>query len=336
MPPTLEDIARETRTSVSTVSRVLSGGRAAHRISPETRDRVLAVSKALGYRPNLLARGLRTRKSKTVALLISDISNPFFGRVASLIERLLHAEGYSLVLCNSAGDVGRESDYLELLPQKAIDGLIFVPITRTREALHEIVPEHMPVLVFDRPIPGVQATVSSNHEQIASALCDTLKSAGVETIAVVCGPHYIYTHRKRCETVSARFKVIASHEDRAQRETGRDAWRKFLSVRPDAIVCTNNFLAMGVMEEIRDAASAPILAVFDLIPMMHLLPIPIVGVRQDVPQLARHCVEQLMQMLNNEEAHLQPIIVPAEVVTNPAFERRRCCKEIELSPSYPK
>src|SRR6266508_3145470 len=135
MPPTLEDIAKQTRTSISTVSRVLSGGRAAHRISAQTRERVLAASKALGYRPNLLARGLRTRRSQTVALLISDIGNPYFAQLASLSERSLHAQGYSLVLCNSGGDVDRESEYLELLPQKAIDGLILVPIARTKKAL---------------------------------------------------------------------------------------------------------------------------------------------------------------------------------------------------------
>ncbi len=291
--PTLEDIARETSTSVSTVSRVLSGGRTATRISPETRERVLAASKALGYRPNLLARGLRTRKSNTVALLISDISNPFFGQVASLIERLLHAHGYSLVLCNSGGDVERETEYLQLLPQKAIDGLIFVAVTRTKEALEEIVPDHIPVVVFDRPIAGVNSTVSSDHQLIANNLCDTLEDAGVRNIAIVCGPHYIFTHRSRCEAVSRRFNVLGIHEDRAQRETGRAAWHRFLPLQPDAIVCTNNFLAMGVMEEMRDPQTAPILAAFDEIPMMHLLPIPLVGIRQDVHQLARQCVNQL-------------------------------------------
>src|SRR5688572_13987532 len=90
MPPTLNDIARETNTSVSTVSRVLAGGTVSQRISTATRGRVLAAAKAMGYRPNLMARGLRTRQSKTIALLVSDIANPFFSQIGSLVEQSLH------------------------------------------------------------------------------------------------------------------------------------------------------------------------------------------------------------------------------------------------------
>ncbi len=321
-PPTLEDIAKQTRTSISTVSRVLSGGRAAHRISAETRERVMAASKALGYRPNLLARGLRTRKSHTVAFLCSDIGNPFFAQVASLIERLLHAQGYSLVLCNSGGDVERETEYLELLPQKAIDGLIFVPIARTKKALMEAVPPNMPVVVLDRPIPGVDWIVSSDHDHMATILCDTIERVGVKSIAIVCGPQYIYTHRRRCELVSKRFKVIDTYEGRAQRETGRAAWLKFQPLRPDAIVCTNNFLATGVMEEIREPETAPIIAVFDEIPVMHLLPVPLVGIRQDIPLLAESAVKQLMLQLTTENAAPEPITLDSRVITNRAFHLR--------------
>src|SRR6476646_8769837 len=94
MAPTLVDIARETQTSVSTVSRVLSGGAMASRISQETRDRVQRAADRLGYRPNLLARSLRTRKTHTLALLVSDIGNPFFGQIGSLIERAVARHGY--------------------------------------------------------------------------------------------------------------------------------------------------------------------------------------------------------------------------------------------------
>src|SRR5213076_400994 len=100
LSPTLIDIARETNTSVSTVSRVLAGGAVAQRISRETRGRVLAAAQRMGYRPNLLARSLRTRKTNTIALLVSDIANPFFASIASRIEQSLHRHGYSLLLCN--------------------------------------------------------------------------------------------------------------------------------------------------------------------------------------------------------------------------------------------
>src|SRR5436190_4618573 len=150
LPPTLIDIARETNTSVSTVSRVLAGGTVAQRISEETRERVLEAAKRLGYRPNLLARSLRTRRSNTVALLLSDIANPFFASVCSLLEQYLYPHGYSLLVCNS-GELGqREVEYLEMLPRKGIDGLILVPLAETKEHLAKHFPVVIPLVVLDR------------------------------------------------------------------------------------------------------------------------------------------------------------------------------------------
>ena len=105
MPPTLIDIAREPPPYVRPVRRVLAGGSVAQRISEETRARVLEAAKRLGYRPNLLARSLRTRKSNTVAMLVPDIGNPFYARIASYIEQRLYPHGYSLLVCNS-GETG--------------------------------------------------------------------------------------------------------------------------------------------------------------------------------------------------------------------------------------
>jgi LacI family transcriptional regulator len=320
MLPTLEDIAKQTKTSISTVSRVLSGGRAAHRISAETRQRVLAASKAMGYRPNLVARGLRTRKSQTIALLAGDIGNPFFGRIASLIEQRLHQAGYSLLVCNSGGSIERETEYLELLPQKGIDGLIVVPLTSEKNVLMERLPSKLPLVLLDRPIPGIDASVSSDHEQMAHAVCDKLESVGVRSVAIACGPQFILPHRRRFEVVAGRFKVLDKHEGRAQRETGRAAWQKFSSLRADAIVCTNNFLALGVMEEMPGPGSVPLIAVFDEITTMHLLPIPLIGVRQDVALLAETCVKQLMSQLEGENGGVAPVLLPSRVVTNPAFD----------------
>src|SRR5438046_10762823 len=112
MAATLADIAKESRTSISTASRVLAGGAMARRISAATRERVHEAATKLGYRPNLLARSLRTRKSNTVALLVSDIANQFFGKIASLIEHSFHRHGYPQLLLNQAETLQREMEHL--------------------------------------------------------------------------------------------------------------------------------------------------------------------------------------------------------------------------------
>lgn len=317
---TLVDIARETGTSVSTVSRVLAGGNGAKRISEATRTRVLEAATRLGYRPNLVARSLRTRRSHTVALLVSDIANPWFGQIASLVEQSLHRHGYSLMLCNSGEDLERELEYLRLLPSKGIDGLIVVPLTRSRKVLLDQLPANLPLVILDRPIPGIPSSVSSDQEQSAGILCDVLERAGVRKVALVAGPQHVITHRRRAEIVAERFKVVARHEGPAQRETGRQAWIKFLHEQPEAVVCTNNFLGQGVIDGMADAEGpVPIIGVFDEIPMMHLLPIPIVASVQDVVMLAEGCVQQLLPQLRGEGTKVEPLVLPARAVANVSF-----------------
>jgi LacI family transcriptional regulator len=321
MSATLIDIARATNTSVSTVSRVLAGGASSKRISAVTRERVTAAARELGYRPNLVARSLRTRKTLTVALLVSDIANPFFGQLASLIEQSLHRRGYSLMLCNSGEDGQREVEYLQMITAKGIDGLIFVPTLTNREELYKVVPETLPLVILDRPIAGIETSVSSDQNQAAHLLCDILERAGVKRIGLVCGPHHVNTHRRRCEIVASRFDVIGRHEGEAKPETGRQAYVMFLGMQPDAIVCTNNFLGQGVIDAMADATDPPVIGMFDEIPMMHLLPVPLVSAVQDIPRLAEGCVTALMPQLEGG-ARGGPVVYPARAVSNRSFQAK--------------
>jgi LacI family transcriptional regulator len=322
MAPTLVDIARETKTSVSTVSRVLSGGAMANRISKDTREKVQRAADRLGYRPNLLARSLRTRKTYTIALLVSDVANPFFGQLGSLIERSLAQHGYSLVLCNSAEDLEKEADYLRMVAAKGIDGLIVVPLASSQEQIFQSVPQRLPLVILDRPIAGIASSVASDQDQIAQILCDTLDSAGVKQIALLCGPQHVITHRRRCEVLSQRFEVLSRYEGAAQKSTGRAAFLQFTEVlsKVQAIVCTNNFLAQGVVESLGQIEHPPIVGVFDEIPMMQLLRVPIVCSMQDIPALADGCVAQILKLLDGGKETVKPILLPAHVVTNKAFE----------------
>ncbi|HEY7086824.1 MAG TPA: LacI family DNA-binding transcriptional regulator [Tepidisphaeraceae bacterium] len=320
--PTLIDIARETNTSVSTVSRVLAGGTVAERISEETRGRVMKVAKQMGYRPNLLARSLRTRKTYTVAMIVADISNPFFSQIASYVEQQLHREGYSLVLCNSCEDPELEDEYLQLLPRKGIDGLILVPLMRGKKALTEMLPKNLPLVILDRPIPGIPASVSSDQDQMTHSLCDTLERDGVKKVLLIGGPANIYTHRRRAEIIAERFEVVARHDGPAAPETGRQAFVQNLGSDFDAVVATNNFLAMGFIDSIETIDEPPVIGTFDDIPLMHLLPLPIVVSMQDIPMLADGCVRQLLPQLNGQTRKIEPILLGTRVVTNRAFQSR--------------
>jgi DNA-binding LacI/PurR family transcriptional regulator len=307
---------------------VLSGGAMANRISKETRQRVQAAADRLGYRPNLLARSLRTRRTYTVALLVSDISNPFFAQLGSLIERSLARHGYSLMLCNSGENLEQEGGYLRLMAAKGIDGMIVVPLADNKERIDQHVPPTMPLVILDRPITGISSTVATDQDQSANILCDALDQIGVERIALVCGPRRVVTHHRRCEIAAGRFTVLSHHEGAAQKQTGREAYAKFAPMLPQiqAVVCTNNFLAQGVCECLADVERPPIIAVFDEIPTMNLLRFPIVCSMQDIPALADACVTQILKLLDATDTGaspepVRPIVLHASIVTNPAFDR---------------
>ena len=320
MPPTLVDIAKETHTSVSTVSRVLAGGIIANRISKETRERVQIVANRIGYRPNLVARTLRTRRSNTIALLVSDIANPFYSQIASLVEQRLHQHGYSLVLCNSGESATREVEYLQLLNQKAIDGLVLVPITINRDHLMQHIPLKLPLVILDRPIPGIDSTVACDQHQSAKLLCDTLHKSGVRRVAMVTGPLHVMTHQRRAQAFSECFEIVGQHEGPARQETGREAVAKLMPLGPDAIICTNNALAHGLIDALVQIENPPVIGVFDEVPMMNVISIPIVCAVQDVNALAEGCVAQLLPLLSGEEKVSHPMIIPGHTASNRAFE----------------
>ena len=312
---------------------MLAGGVIAHRLSKETRQRVEAAARELGYRPNLVARTLRTRRSSTIALLVSDIANPFFARLASLIEQRLHAHGYSLMLCNTGDEPKREAAYLHLLDQKAIDGLILVPVTVDRAELLQKISRHVPLVILHRPIAGIAATVADDPPHTATHLCQTLYQGGVRRVALVSGPSHVTTHDIRARLIREHFDVAAEYEGPALRDTGRKAHDEFarrLSTPPDAIICTSIALTHGVMEAMAAAEMkhpGPVMGTFDEVPMMHLMPLPIVCSVQDVAALAEGCVTQLLPLLPGRSvvgadvaAQPKPMIFPARIVSNPAFE----------------
>jgi LacI family transcriptional regulator len=256
-------------------------------------------------------------------MLVSDIANPWFGQLAGLVERALRQHGYSLLICDTAEDPKIEAHYLRLLRERDIDGMILVPVLRTRQTLSRLVRPRFPLVLLDRPITGVAASVATDQDQAAGLLCETLSRAGVRRIALVSGPRDIVTHRRRAQITSRRFKVVDTYEGPAQKETGRRAFIRFALRHADAVVCTNNFLGQGVIDAMEEIDNPPIIGCFDELPTMHLLPLPIVCVMQDVPLLADGCVRQLLPQLRGEKARLSPILLPARAVTNRAFQRRQ-------------
>ena len=149
----MKDVAHRAGVSVATVSHVLNGTRP---VAPGTQERVLAAIDELGYERNMLARGLKMKRTNTLGLLVSDIQNPFFTAVVRGVEDTALARGYHVFLCNTDEDPQREDDYVRELRKKQVDGLIVASSAPRLEPAHEIRHVDLPVVFLDREVAGVE------------------------------------------------------------------------------------------------------------------------------------------------------------------------------------
>ncbi len=150
----IRDVARYAGVSAATVSRVMNNS---PKVSPETHTRVWHAINTLGYQPNYLARSMRTRSTRTLALLIRNISNPNFASIAQEAEIGAMDRGYSLLLSNSHGDPGRERNYIELLLRRRVDGIVAFVANDAVSAIGLAIEHRVPVVLAESRVPHIQA-----------------------------------------------------------------------------------------------------------------------------------------------------------------------------------
>lgn len=147
----IKDVAEAAGVSTATVSRVLSNGL---HVRPKVRERVMAEVERLGYRPNLVARSLRSQQSNTIGLIVSDIRNPFFTSVSRAVEDTAYEQGFSVFLCNTDENPEKEMIYLQLMRDEHVAGVIFSP-TRQTLASFSAARLNFPLSCLGKNHPGI-------------------------------------------------------------------------------------------------------------------------------------------------------------------------------------
>ncbi len=153
--PSLKDIAKELSVSPTTISFVLNGKGKEKKISDEVIERVLAYTQSINYKPNMLARSLRTGRTKILVFMVEDISNHFFSKIARIIEDIAYARGYRVLFCSNENDDVRSRDLLTIFTERQVDGFILIPSPGIREDIRELIASGVPVVLFDRYFPDL-------------------------------------------------------------------------------------------------------------------------------------------------------------------------------------
>jgi LacI family transcriptional regulator len=263
---TISDVAKRAGVSAMTVSRVVNGTGYA---SAETRARVEAAIDELGYVPNALARQLRSKRTHTIALVVADISNPFFTTIARGVEDFFVGHGFSVMFCNTDEDEAEEEQYLLMLIERQVDGVLLVPARSSGESLRLLNAHHVPVVVLDRRIAARNVdSVLCDSEAGAHALVEHLIGLGHRRIAVLTGRRGISTSsdrvagaRRALEEAGLQLPDELIHYGAFNFGSGNQAdghrmVREMLDgpgARPTAVLCANNFIAFGAIRGLKEA-----------------------------------------------------------------------------------
>jgi LacI family transcriptional regulator len=154
----LNDIAQHLGVSKTLVSLVLNGKGKEHRISSDVCKKVIETAKAMNYRPNQIAKGLRTGITNTIGLIIADIANPFFGKLGREIEKELAKQGYRLMFCSSDENAEKSNEQINMLLEGQVDGFIISPARNSEEQIKTLERSHKPYVLIDRYFPEINSS----------------------------------------------------------------------------------------------------------------------------------------------------------------------------------
>jgi LacI family transcriptional regulator len=256
--PTLHDVARVASVSIATVSATLN--QTAY-VSPALQERVRKAVTEVGYHPDAIARSLKTRTTKTLGLIISDISNPFFTSVIRGIEDVANARGYTLVLCNTDERLEKEQAYVQLLRSRRVDGVIMAPVGGAEDYIDFESAVGAPVVFIDRRVPARADVVVVDNAHGAREVIRYLLDLGHRRIGVITGLPKISTSEERLAGYQDALREAGLSADPALRkvgdsrlEGGYQAAQELIAMasRPTAIFATNNLMAIGLMRAVAE------------------------------------------------------------------------------------
>jgi LacI family transcriptional regulator len=312
--------------SPATVSRVIQGAKNVH---PATREKVRRAIEELGYVPSAVAQSLRSKRTRSLALVVSDITNTYWTTVARGVEDEAQGQGYSVLLCNTDENLAKQLRYLDLLIGQQVDGVIIAPFDVDARHLDKLRQRSIPTVVIDRRIEGWDVdSVCGDSISGAGALVQHLIGLGHTRIAVVSGPRNTSTAEDRvtgyCQALDGAGipvdpKLIKRGEYRAS--TGEALTNELLDegLNPTAIFATNNAIAMGVIDALakrglRIPQDIALVSFDDLPDLSHLFPFLTV-VAQPAYDMGVNAAQLLLSRLSSE-VDLRPrhVVLPSRLI----------------------
>lgn len=324
---TIADVAREAGVSMMTVSRVINNK---GEVSTSTREAVRAAIERLGYRPSSIARGLATRRTATIGLVVPDVANPFFADVAGGVEQVASGEGYNVFLCNTGEDPEREAAVLRLLEEKRVDGVVVCSSRLDDCALQAALDRHPAAVLVNRHLPGDEAAIASVRidDRAGGRLATQhLLQSGHRAVGFLAGPPASRSSRLRGEGYRAALAAAGVGAEpewtvpcAANVEGGFQATRTVLSRYPEvtALFCYNDLVAVGALQACaalgRSVPGDVAIAGFDDIPLAELVTPPLTTCRVPRVELGVRAVRLLLDQIAAPGGPAVDVVLQPELV----------------------
>lgn len=310
----LKDIAGKVGVSTALVSYVLNGLEKEKRVSPAVVEKIRAAARELNYKPNQIARSLRSGSTNTLGLIVADIANPFFGQLARVIEDEASRFQYVVILGSSDEDCAKSASLIDTLLDRQVDGFILVPSEGCAEQVELLVSRNIPVVLTDRYLPGIpaHAVVLDNYGATREAVSH-LVGNGYRRIALVAYASSLVHMQERirgyCEAMDAAGmganKLVETVSyDSAKADTEKLVAALVKEQKTEAVIFATNALTLfGLYAVKKHNFRVPEeLAVigFDGNEAFDFFTPPLTYLRQPVEAIGRESVRILLEQIRGE------------------------------------
>lgn len=322
MAITIREIAKKAGVCEATVSRVLNNSSL---VRPETRQRVEAVIQEMNYTPSMAARALSNRKTSTIAVIIPDITNPFFSDAICGISQIINPSEYSLIFFDTNENPLQEIKALNTALSYMVSGIIYCPQSETNdvgEQIQELKKRNMPVVFLDREIEGLDCSgVFTDGYRGAYEAVAALIEGGNRRVAIVHGPVSTHPGRSRLQGYrdamrDAGLEVLPQYVKAGdfKQETARGLMLELLKepVMPDAVFSCNNLMSIGCMEAIEERGlRVPediAFAGFDELDRYDLLGQGLTVVTRDSTEMGREAARFLLKRIGDPQQEAKRVM----------------------------
>ena len=325
---TIKDVARSAKVSVGTASMALNGKGV---VSAQTKEKVIAAAKSLGFHPNKYAKLLNSKRTNVIGLIITDIVNPFFGIIIDNIQEELSQKKYDVMLGISNDIISKEQHFISKFIEMQVDGVILVPSSKqapNTSHLHMLQEREIPFCYIttyysDIPAPSIMTDLSEGSYQLTKYLLEAGHKKIVYIVANRTIPAanlrvegYLNAYREAGARFSPEWIIIAEPTFNG----GYNSTNAILkgSHRPDAILTMNDIMAMGVLKHLKECKiqvpDGISVAGYDDLIYTSLLETPLTTVKQPMEQMCKKAVEILIHKIENPDGINEKVLLRPELI----------------------